>query len=199
MNPEEVLIMLKSRSSVRCQKSLDAIFAICDEQVKKGVMDFSYAAIARLGADKGVPKAQSIRNKSGEPYRALIQSFIDSHNKIKQRREVTKVDGWIDEIVDPKLKLLVSVQAAQLKEAKKMLKEIIPPGTEILVDDRKGVLSDHRLSELERDALEHLLSEDFLRDWNLSVGHRGDVVDLDGSKIFKVATVDALKKALRFL
>lgn len=164
MNPEEVLIMLKSRSSVRCQKSLDAIFAICDAQVKKGVMDFSYAAIARLGADKGVPKAQSIRNKSGEPYRALIQSFIDCHNKIKQRREVTKVDGWIDEIVDPKLKLLVSVQVAQLKEAKKMLKEIIPPGTKILVDDRKGGLSDHRLSELERDALEHLISEDFLRD-----------------------------------
>ena len=32
-------------------------------------------SIARLGHQRGVPKAQSLRNKFGESYRALIGAF----------------------------------------------------------------------------------------------------------------------------
>lgn len=199
MSPEEILVLLKSQTSVRRHKSLDAIYGVCEDQVKRGVTDFSYTTIAQLGAKRGVPKAQSIRNKTGEQYRVLIKSFNDSSKNVKAIRKPTKADGWIDDIHDVKLKLLVAIQASELKEARRMLKEIIPPGTEIIVDDRSSNLSQHQLSELERDALEYILSEDFFKEWALSVGRRGDIIDSNGSKIFKVATIDAIKKALRFL
>ncbi len=55
---------------------------ICTEQQERGIgYDFSISTIAKLGNNSGVPKAQSIRNKTGEKYRALIQCFADVHLK----------------------------------------------------------------------------------------------------------------------
>jgi len=32
--------------------------------------------------------------------------------------------------------------------------------------------------------------------WEFKIGERGDVVDSNGKKVFKVATIDAIKKSL---
>ena len=77
MKPEELLNKLKVGSSLKIQQSLDAIYEICTEQQERGIHDFSISTIAKLGNNRGVPKAQSIRNKTGEKYRALIQCFAD--------------------------------------------------------------------------------------------------------------------------
>ena len=73
MNPEELLNKLKHGSSLKIQQSLDAIYEVCMEQQERGIQDFSVSTISNLGFNRGVPKAQSIRNRTGEKYRALIQ------------------------------------------------------------------------------------------------------------------------------
>ena len=79
MTPADLLEELKQGVTNRTAITLDAIYEVCTEQLERGIHDFSIATIARLGTKRGVPRAQSLRNKTGERYRALIQSFADNH------------------------------------------------------------------------------------------------------------------------
>ena len=138
MDSKALLETLKSDSSNKIQESLDAIYEICLEQKERGLTDFSIATIARLGHKRGVPKAQSIRNKTGEKYRALIQSFSDSVQPLKALRKTSKTEeDWISEIDSPKHQILVRILASELKEAKTMINEMIPPKQRIDVYDHK--------------------------------------------------------------
>lgn len=201
MTPKELLEKLKKNASSKVQETLDSIYQICLEQQERAINDFSIATISRLGQKRGVPKAQSIRNKSGEKYRALIQSFAET-SPVKNVTELPKRDeDWIDEISNPKHKLLAKIQASELRAAKQQLKEILPPNLRIDVYDHKNApdLTEHKLSDLERRALEYLLSDSFKRKWYLTENEYGELVDSNNSPIFKIATLDAIKKALEYL
>jgi len=200
MSPKELLEKLKLNVSNKKRLTLDVIYEICIEQVERGTPDFSVATISRLGYNRGAPKAQSIRNQAGEHYRALLKAFADQHSPVgKQLSKTKRVDDWITEIKDPKLKLLVQIQASELAKAKTLIKEIIPPGLEIYIDDRGTAKAEHRLSKIERGALEYCLDDLFLLDNGFKLGKYGDVLNSDGSKVFKPGTLDAMKKALGYL
>ncbi|MDM1737491.1 MULTISPECIES: gamma-mobile-trio protein GmtX [Acinetobacter] len=202
MNPEELLNKLKVGSSLKVQQSLDAIYEICTEQQERGIHDFSISTIAKLGCNRGVPKAQSIRNKTGEKYRALIQCFADlSTQKPKLRKPSQSENDWIEEIQNPKHQLLVRIMASELKEAQQIIREIIPPKQRIDIYDHKSMSSHQsfKLSEQEVRALQYLLSTDFQKKWNLKPTHFGELVDESNKPVFKVSTLDALRKALEYL
>lgn len=202
MNPEELLNKLKVGSSLKIQQSLDAIYEICTEQQERGIHDFSISTIAKLGSNRGVPKAQSIRNKTGEKYRALIQCFADlSTQKPKLRKPSQSENDWIEEIQNPKHQLLVRIMASELKEAQQIIREIIPPKQRIDIYDHKNISPDQsfKLSEQEVRALQYLLSIDFQKKWNLKPTHFGELVDESNKPVFKVSTLDALRKALEYL
>lgn len=202
MNPEELLNKLKVGSSLKVQQSLDAIYEICTEQQERGIHDFSISTIAKLGGNRGVPKAQSIRNKTGEKYRTLIQCFADlSSQKPKLRKPSQSENDWIEEIQNPKHQLLVRIMASELKEAQQIIREIIPPKQRIDIYDHKNISPDQsfKLSEQEVRALQYLLSIDFQKKWNLKPTHFGELVDESNKPVFKVSTLDALRKALEYL
>ncbi|ENV66252.1 Uncharacterised protein [Acinetobacter junii] len=95
MTPEDLLKELKKDSSLKVQQSLDNIYEVCAEQQERGIHDFSISTISKLGFNRGVPKAQSIRNKSGNKYKALIQCFTDIASqkpKLKKPHKV-KISG----------------------------------------------------------------------------------------------------------
>ena len=202
MNAEEILKELKKDTSIKIQQSLDAIYEVCMEQQERGIQDFSISTIAKLGVKRGVPKAQSIRNKTGERYRALIQCFADiASQKPKLKKPSQSENEWIEEIQNPKHQLLVRIMASELKEAQQMIREIIPPKQRIDIYDHKNMVPDQsfKLSEQEVRALEYLLSTDFQKMWNLKPTNYGELVDESNRAVFKVATLDALRKALEYL
>ena len=166
MNPEELLNKLKHGSSLKIQQSLDAIYEVCMEQQERGIQDFSVSTISNLGFNRGVPKAQSIRNRTGEKYRALIQCFADSSQTNKLTKPSPSDNPWIEEIQNP-----------------------------------KNMISDEsfKLSDQEVRALQYLLSIDFQKKWNLKPTHYGELVDESNKPVFKVSTLDALRKALEYL
>lgn len=178
--------------------TLDAIYEICMEQKQRGVHDFSVATISRLGYKRGVPKAQSLRNKTGEQYRALLRSFEEQHRGDKPRLESKAEDDWIEEIQNPKHKLLAHIQASELATANKKLRDFVPPGTRIEVRDYQNAAldEDRKLNNLERRALEYIISEEFLGKWNFSISEYGEIIDSSGTVVLKAATVDAVNKAL---
>ncbi|WP_426619476.1 gamma-mobile-trio protein GmtX [Pseudomonas rustica] len=197
MTPEEIMAHLKEKAP-RQEATLEAIFAICQEQVERGSTDFSFATIARFGAGKGVPKVQSIRNKTGENYRTLIKCFEDSQGARKRVPKSKPADSWVDEIEDPKLRLMANITLSKLAEAERLNRELIPPGMEIRIDDRGASGTEYKLSPVERRAIEHLMSDDLLTTWRLKVGNRGTVIDEQGKVVFKPGTLDALTKILKY-
>jgi hypothetical protein len=60
-------------------------------------------------------------------------------------------------------------------------------------------LAENNKVSLERRALEYILSDSFKNKWYLSESNTGSLVDENNKAVFKPATVDALKKALRYL
>ncbi|WP_341303140.1 gamma-mobile-trio protein GmtX [Pseudomonas sp. TMP25] len=199
MSPEETLEHLISITSSRSHRVLNAIYQICIEQLERNVFDFSISTIARLGFNRGIPKAQSIRNKTGENYRALIKAFVDHSPASKKPMRPKSADAWIDEIKDLRLKMLVKILESQLVEARNLVQELIPPGFEICVDDRRTAQVEHKLNAVERRALEYVLSDEFMAKLGLKLGGFGDVVDSSNVRFFKPGTIDAIKKALDYL
>jgi len=204
ITPEQVLNQLKKKASSRVQNSLEAVFTICKEQQERGLNDFSYSTIARLGKGRGVPAAQSIRNKTGESYRTLISSFSSSTKDQPQPVRNTlkgKMYAWIDELDDPVVKLQANILYSQKKEAERLLNDVVPINQVIEVFDNVDVsVASIKLTELERSALEYLISSEFLRRHQLELGKNGSIVSSDTQKsFFPVATLDAIKKALQNL
>ncbi len=201
MIPEELLEKMKQGASAKVKETLDAVYEICREQQERGINDFSIATIAKLGAKRGVPKAQSIRNKSGDKYKALITAFVDSSGAHKNNRISKSDSDWIDEIPNPKHQLLARIMASELKELKQVLQEIVPPRQRIEIYDYKSSrLQDvSRLSEQEKRAIEYILSDAFKNKWHLTQNEYGEMIDEHGTPVFKTSTVDALRKALEYL
>lgn len=201
MKPEELIVQLKKGASEKTQETLDAIYKVCSEQLDRGVGDFSIVTIAKLGHLRGVPKAQSMRNKTGERYRGLIESFAQS-SPVKDLGKIRKKDeDWIDEISSPKHRLLARIQASELKAVQQKLREIVPPSAVIEIYDNKNARIDaeHRLTAQERKALEYLLSSSFRNKWGLSETEFGELLHENNKMHFKPATLDALRKALAYL
>jgi len=199
MTPEELLIELKTEVNLKVEQTLQAIYEVCSEQKKCGLSDYSFSTISRLGEGRGVPKAQSIRNKTGEPYRALIKSFQDNadEDKTKNKKYKRKLD-WIEEISDIRLKILVRHQAAQLAQAKRTIKELTPPDMIVNINDGLAIQTES-FTPLERTALEYLISVDFIEKWQFKKGIHGDVLNEQDERFFKIATLDAIDKALKNL
>jgi hypothetical protein len=139
MTPSDMLEKLKQDATPRTIATLEAIFEICIEQQERGVKDFSIATIAKLGLKRGVPREQSLRNNTGECYRALIKAFADLNDTgVKDRPEARSKEDWIEEISNPKHKLLARIQAAELAAAQSKIRGFVPPGTRIDVFDHRG-------------------------------------------------------------
>ncbi|MFA7312675.1 MAG: gamma-mobile-trio protein GmtX [Shewanella sp.] len=204
ISPQIVLEQLKKTVSSRIQSSLDAIYQICIEQQERGLSEFGYSTIARLGKGRGVPAAQSIRNKTGEPYRTLIASFGKTSEKSEKSNATTsksKRYAWIDELKDPVIKLQANILYSQKIAAEKLAKEIAPIDQVIeIFDGDSSASTTAKLTNLERDALEHLISSEFLRRQRLELGPNGSILTVDKQEtFFPVATLDAIKKALQYL
>jgi hypothetical protein len=205
ISPEKVLGQLKACASSRVSKSLEAVFIVCKEQQNRGLYDFSYSTIAMLGKGRGVPAVQSIRNKTGEVYQTLIKSFEPEGSDYTKKENYSSGKGktyaWIDELDSPVVRLQANILYSQKKEAERLLQEVVPINQVIEVFDGGAALgSSVKLNELERSALEYLLSNEFLRRHKLEVGANGSILSTKSDEsFFPVATLDAIKKALQFL
>lgn len=201
MTPKDILLKLKAISSPKTGRTLDAIYEVCLEQEERGVYEFSPKVIAKLGYKRGVPKEQSIRNKSGEHYQALLRAFTEKYASKSQSKKSIQDTDWVDEIPNPKHRILVRAQEAELKAAKKLLEEISPPGERINVYDFQHVdsASDLKLTDVERRALKYIISKEFLSKWGFSTTEYGEIVDSTGKIVLRAATVSAVEKSLQSL
>lgn len=204
-DPSEVYdAVLSQLKSSRSRKSLAAIQEVCREHHSSGAVDFRIATIANLGANRGVPSAQTIRNKTGEPYRAVIdawQALGDKKKKeIKGRITPSGKYDWVDGLGNPTHRYLVLDLIAQVRHLRaenkgfasiKKLEIDYRSGSDAATESQLPNFLSHEL-----DALKEAISDEFLTRQGWVQGERGSIKDQNGKVVFRNGFVDVIEKVL---
>ncbi len=201
VSPQDTYGRLMSEANdSRRKRSLEAINEACRLLHERHSSDFSYKTIITLGKDRGlpVPGEKSIVNKTGEHYRELIQAW-KLLSLPKASKTKTDPNDWIEHIQDPVLRMSVSLLAKELRALKaKESRKAKHSGAPIILGSATGqaVSSRPLLNDAELAALKAAIDPASLGLVGLSIGIRGELVDLKGKTIHKPGFRDAIEKVL---
>jgi hypothetical protein len=203
---EALLEALCAEADPRKARSLRLIHAICVEQQDRGSTDYSIATIGRLSADRGGPAAGAIRNKTGEAYRALIESFVGSvRGKTRKTDDanVVQVELILEGVTDPVLRARLGLLLAELKATRAQLLAARHLANQTATLDLAEPSPDERtlrpalhLSPLELRALENAISDTTLDHWGWRADESGRIVTNTGRTVFAAGFVTAIGKLL---
>ena len=85
ISPNKLFLQLCENATTRKKRSLERIHKACENQYKLKDKNFSIPTIAKLIASEGGPSEQGLRNKNGEDYRLLINTWASSTAQITLR------------------------------------------------------------------------------------------------------------------
>lgn len=211
MHPDELLEQLKANANPRKRKNLELIHAVCREQYERGSKDFSVATISRIAQERGGPAPSTIHNKTGDDFKGLIKIWATHTGGITRKvRKATNNPVWdlLDRIPDPAVR---SVMGALLAENKKLRGEVnlLKQHANIVIDYRDKpsnnggsahpvelLPADIGLTESEKEALRHAISEKLLADEGWKEDIYGRILTEKGSPIFKIGFATAIRKIL---
>ncbi|MDO6642096.1 gamma-mobile-trio protein GmtX [Shewanella sp. 5_MG-2023] len=206
--PHELCEALKQISTPKTASSIELIHQICTEQSERGSCDFTIATIGRLSEAVNGPKTQAIRNKTGEKYRALIQSWAEYKKPLKViSSKVKEQNAWVGDIDDARIKWLVmdliaqnSKLTGQLQLAKELSNiniDLRPVANNNAMENSSHPsLTKSNLLPTEVEALSHSINPDTFEKNGWTPDKHGRVKDRDGNTIFKAGFVDAIEKIL---
>lgn len=204
-DPNEVYkAVLSQLKSARSKRSLEALHEVCHDHYDSGAADFRVTTIAKIGASRGVPKAQTIRNKAGEPYRALIDAWNalgDQRKKeIQGRIEPAGKHDWVKDVESPAHRFLILDLIGKVRRLKAE-RQTLASITKLEIDLRSTEQTADQaqlptFSSLELEALKEAISDDFLTRQGWVRGERGNINGQNGKVIFRNGFVDAIEKLL---
>lgn len=209
MDPDELLEQLKASATPRKAKNLDIIHAVCREQHERGSRDFSVATISKIAQTRGGPVKSTIHNKTGDDFKGLIKAWADHTGGVTRKvRKVSEnpIYAVLDKIPDPAIR---AVMGAVLAENKKLRGEVnlLKANTEVVIDRRVEATSQVKdtahiltasadLTDSEKDALRHAISDSLMEDEGWIQDDHGRVLNSKGRAIYKVAYVTAIRKII---
>lgn len=192
--------LMNDAADSRRKRSLEAINEACLLLHERHSSDFSYKTIITLGTDRGlpVPSEKSIVNATGAHYRELIQSWrLASQPKVNRAK--ADPNDWVEHIEDPVLRMSVTLLAKELRALKaKEARKAKHSGAPIILGRATGqsIPVQPRLNDAELVALKASIDPSALGLVGLSIGDRGEVIDVKGRKIHKPGFRDAIEKIL---
>lgn len=207
MSPDQMLAQFKANANSRKARSLDILSAVCQEQFERGSKDFTIATIGRLSLKKGGPATQSIRNKSGAEFKALITAWANQSGPVVKRQPKLNehpLFAVLEKIPDPAVR---AVMGAILAENKKLKGEVnlLKCNSQIVIDRRpapwpacaEAVLPKFDgLTDTEKLALHHSISDRLLQDEGWHLDESGRILSDRGRVIFKIGFRSAIRKIL---
>lgn len=210
IHPDEFVEEISQNISTRKKRSIEILHKICKDQHDRGSKDFSIPTISRISVNENGPSEQTIRNKDGADYRALLNcwaTYTDgSTKKSKEKQEFNATDEILAGISDPTIRALVGVIIAEnrkLKGENSLLKQTTKltidmrsnpsqnlPGKELL-----GLEPEMKILPTEVLALRHSISNEFLDEQGWTTDDQGRI-KYKGRPIYKAGYVTAIKKVL---
>jgi hypothetical protein len=191
ISPQELFYRLIDNASTRKKHSLEIVNQVCEEQQERSSVDFSIATIGRLSEAAGGPKERTIRNKDGADYRALMQAWASYANGVTRKppskKEPSAAEDILAMIDNPSVRALVGVILAEnrklkgentfLKRQTQVTIDMMPtpqlPGTN--GQGTVQVLPTFNFLPIEIDALEHAISDEFMKEQGWTQDDRGRV------------------------
>jgi len=209
MDPEQFLEQLKNNADPRRQRSLEIIHEICREQHERGSKDFSIATIGQLSEQRGGPKTQPIRNKAGEPFRALIAAWANhtgGHTKKQAKPSENPVYAVLEKIQDPAVRAVMGTVLAENRKLKGQL-NLLKGQQEVLIDMRPTAPSapsstveilpaSSGLTESEIDALARAVSPELFAAEGWTPQANGRMLNHKGRTLYKPGYITAIRKIL---
>jgi len=204
MNPDALLELLKSKANARKQHSLDIIYSVCKDQVERGSRDFSIATIGKISREQGGPSPQTIRNKGGLDFRALIKTWAEHSNGSTKKPPKIQDAGLysiLEKIDDPAVRSVVGTILATNRKLQGEV-NLLKQQSEIVIDRRTVPLQNTTcensptasLTSSEIAALKHAISPDFLKQEGWAVESNGRISNKQGRTIFKAGFATAIRK-----
>ena len=202
-NVGQVLSALLKDSSASVSNKLIEINRICKEQLERGSSDYSIATIGRIAESENVLKTQTIRNKTGEKYKTLIDAWAKSYS-VPQQKKLTEHSSWIDQIPDAQTKWLVrdmQNELTRLRGEVNLLKSVdrniyINTGKALpkKPEESTGVLS--ILSTPDYEALVNGISDENIESSGLIKGELGEIKNSDGINVMPFGFITAIEKII---
>ena len=213
LNPDELLVSLKTQASQRGQKTLDLIHSICSEQQKKGTHDYSVATVGKISQERGGPSEQALRNKGGERYRALLAAWASHTNgttrKMPAKAQAGVADDVLEMIQDARVRALVGSFLAEnrkLRAENTLLKastnividrrSISPKATQQMEADLEVIEPVLTLLPAEKEALSHAISDELMTQMGWTADSKTGRIKHGTASIFKPGFVNAIKKII---
>jgi len=209
MHPDELVEQLKATANTRKQKNLDLIHAVCREQYERGSRDFSVATIAGIAHKRGGPTKGSIHNRTGNDFKGLIKAWAEYTGGVTRKERKVSENPYmalIEKIEDPAVR---SIMASLLAENQKMRRQInlLKTNAGVVIDMRPQKITSPKepiliqpastgLTDTEKEALRHAVSEKLLKDEGWSCDQRGRIINGKGRQLFKVGFATAIRKIL---
>lgn len=210
-NTQDLLDNLCKDADPRKEKSLRLIYSICEEQKKRGSNDFSVATIGKLSLELEGPSAASIRNKTGECYRALIKSYaLNSGGKTRKSAipQVTATDLILEGIVDPVLRTRLGLLLAELESTRAQLSAARHLANQNSVVNLSNYQQDNEvhyntellaapaLTDMEIRALKASISTNTMEHWGWHTDNSGRILNESDQQVFGSGFVTGMQKIL---
>lgn len=218
INTDSMLEDLKVGKAKRTQESLEKLNKLLQDHFDAGEKDFSIATIGRLSKSAGGVGTVSIRNKTGEHFRLLIDAWATKANTTMKKPPVstsrllhTPTDmELLRRLEDPAMRAVfgqIIAERNKLRSENKILKQ----EADVVVDMRPDQVIDvHRdtndvevlpslsgvLLQGDIDSLKDAIDEDQMVKRGWTVSKFGSVKDEDGRTLFKNGFTLAIKKIL---
>lgn len=215
-----ILEDIKRGKARRTQDSLDKLNTLLEARFNAGEKDYSIATIGRISKADGGIGTVSIRNKTGEHFRLLIDAWATKANTTMKKPPVlqsrlldTPSDmDLLKRLDDPAMRAVFGQIIAE-KNKLRTENRILKQNTEVIVDMRPNQVV-HAEQVTHQDTIEVLPSLDGLllrgdiealedainevqmvrRGWTVS--KYGGIKDEDGRPLFKNGFVLAIQKVL---
>ncbi|MGO3740612.1 gamma-mobile-trio protein GmtX [Pseudoalteromonas nigrifaciens] len=215
-----ILEDLKIGKTSRTQDSLNKLNALLEARFNAGEKDYSIATIGRVSKAEGGVGTVSIRNKTGEHFRLLIDAWATKANTTMKKPPVPQsrlldVPSDMDllkRLDDPAMRAVFGQIIAE-KNKLKAENRILKQSAEVVVDMRPNQIVhaeqvaqqdtievlpslDGLLLRGDIEALEDAINEDQMARRGWTVSKYGAVKDEDGRPLFKNGFVLAIQKVL---
>ncbi len=213
-----ILEDLKRDKSERTQISLDKLNALLEKRFNSGNKDFSIATIGRASKAEGGIGEVSIRNKSGEHFRFLIDAWAaKAKTTMKKppvahsRKKETPSDmELLKRLDDPALRAVFGQIIAERNKYKSE-NHILKNKKEVMIDMRpNSIINTSRgqstvellpaldgiLVNSEIEALRDAIDENKIASKGWTVTNHGAVKDENGRPLFKAGFLTAIQKIL---
>ncbi|MFA9395768.1 MAG: gamma-mobile-trio protein GmtX [Halodesulfovibrio sp.] len=213
-----ILEDLKTGKTQRTKNSLDKLNALLEARFDAGEQDYSIATIGRVSKLEGGIGTVSIRNKSGENYRRLIELWATKANTTMKKPPVPQSRKHnipsdmelLKRLDDPAMRAVFGQIIAE-KNKFKAENRILKQNTEVVVDMRPNqvIHAEQAKQEVEVlpslsgvllnadvEALEDAINEDKMAQRGWAISKYGAVKDEHGRPLFKNGFILAIQKVL---